>query len=131
MSATASRNGHVTETSPFLFVFPPAERGFGPDLFVADESAFDAEGRHADAFPRAVELDTYGRIVPVYLVLDMQVQEVSVFWDPSPKGYRSRTNVPFGRPVQVPAPFNFELDTAEFIRRAPEAEPEADSVTPP
>ncbi|WP_411148531.1 Uma2 family endonuclease [Streptomyces sp. A30] len=133
-------DGHVTETSPFLFVFPPAERGFGPDLFVADESAFDAEGRHADGAALSLvaeltsdstkdadwldKLDTYGRIVPVYLVLDMQVQEVSVFWDPSPKGYRSRTNVPFGRPVRVPAPFDFELDTSEFIRRAPEAEPE-------
>ncbi len=135
-------DGHVTETSPFLFVFPPAERGFGPDLFVADESAFDAEGRHADGAALSLvaeltsdstkdadwldKLDTYGRIVPVYLVLDMQVQEVSVFWDPSPKGYRSRTNVPFGRPVRVPAPFDFELDTSGFTRRASETEPEAD-----
>jgi hypothetical protein len=58
-------------------------------------------------------------------VLDMKIQEISAFWDPSPKGYRSRTNLPFGRPLHVPAPFDFELDTSEFIR------PEAEAGTSP
>ncbi|MEV1064114.1 hypothetical protein [Streptomyces sp. NPDC050263] len=40
--------------------------------------------------------------------------EINVMWDPSPKGYRSRTDVPFGRPVRIPAPFDFELDTSGF-----------------
>ncbi|MET7655885.1 Uma2 family endonuclease [Streptomyces sp. NPDC005486] len=129
--------GHVTETSPFLFVFPSSERGYGPDLFVADESAFDAEGRHADgaALSLAAELtsdstkdvdwidkmETYGRVVPVYLLLDMGIGEINVLWDPSPKGYRSRTNVPFGRPVRIPAPFDFELDTSGFLLLEAEA----------
>jgi len=123
--------GHVVETSPFLFVFPPAERGFGPDLFVADEAAFEAEGRHADGAALSLvaeltsastkdvdwldKLDTYGRVVPVYLVLDMQAEEITAFWDPSAKGYRSRTTVPFGEPLHVPAPFDFELDTSGFV----------------
>jgi Uma2 family endonuclease len=123
-------DGYVTETSPFLFVFPPSERGYGPDLFVADETAFEVDGRHADgaALSLAAELTsdstkdvdwldkmaTYGQIVPVYLLLDMRVGEINVMWDPSPKGYRSRTNVPFGRPVRIPAPFDFELDTSGF-----------------
>jgi Uma2 family endonuclease len=130
--------GHVTETSPFLFVFPSTGRGFGPDLFVADESAFDDEGRHADGAALSLvaeltsdstkdadwldKLDTYGRLVPVYLLLDMQVEEISAFWDPSPKGYRSRTNVPFGRPLRVPAPFDFDLDTAGFSLREQETD---------
>ncbi|MFJ9582980.1 Uma2 family endonuclease [Streptomyces acidicola] len=130
--------GHVTETSPFLFVFPSSERGFGPDLFVADEAAFDADGRHADGTELSLvaeltsvstkdsdwpdKLDTYGRVVPVYLVLDMQVQEITAFWDPSPKGYRSRTTVPFGRALHVPAPFDFELDTSGFVVPAENAE---------
>lgn len=133
-------DGHITETSPFLFVFPPSERGYGPDLFVADESAFDADGRHADgaALSLVAELtsdstkdvdwldrmETYGRIVPVYLLLDMRMGEINVLWDPSPKGYRSRTNVPFGRPVRIPAPFDFDLDTSGFA--VPEDESAAD-----
>lgn len=126
--------GQVAETSPFLFVFPPAERGFGPDLFVAEESAFEAEGRHADGAALSLvaeltsastkdadwldKLDTYGRVVPVYLVLDMQVGEITAFWDPSPKGYRSRTTVTFGTSLHVPQPFDFELDTSEFAAGA-------------
>jgi hypothetical protein len=44
----------------------------------------------------------------------MQVGEITAFWDPSPKGYRSRTTVTFGKPLRVPAPFDFELDTSGF-----------------
>ncbi|MFE9439607.1 hypothetical protein ACFYO2_11435 [Streptomyces sp. NPDC006602] len=58
----------------------------------------------------------------------MKVQDISAFWDPSPKGYRSRTNVPFGRPLRVPAPFDFELDTSEFAVLSGESDPEADNV---
>jgi hypothetical protein len=109
------------------------ERGFGPDLFVADETAFDVEGRHADGAALSLvaeltsvttkdadwldKLDTYGRVVPVYLVLDMQAEEITAFWDPSAKGYRSRTTVPFGTPLHVPAPFDFELNTSGFAAR--------------
>lgn len=134
--------GYVTETSPFLFVFPSSERGFGPDLFVADEAAFDADGRHADGTALSLvaeltsvstkdadwldKLDAYGRVVPVYLVLDMQVQEITAFWDPSPKGYRSRTTVPFGRALHVPAPFDFELDTSGLAVPSETAEGESE-----
>lgn len=134
-------DGHVTETSPFLFTFPPFERGYGPDLFVADESAFDADGRHADGSALSLvaeltsdstkdvdwidKMETYGRIVPVYLLLDMGIGEINVLWDPSPKGYRSRTNVPFGRPVRIPAPFDFELDTTGFLLTGADADDEA------
>ncbi|WP_245239401.1 Uma2 family endonuclease [Streptomyces sp. MZ04] len=123
--------GHVAETSPFLFTFPASARGFGPDLFVADEAAFEADGRHADGAALSLvaeltsvstkdvdwldKLDTYGRVVPVYLVLDMQAEEITAFWDPSPKGYRSRTTVPFGEALRVPEPFGFELDTEGFV----------------
>ncbi|MEH0578803.1 MULTISPECIES: Uma2 family endonuclease [Streptomyces] len=122
--------GHGVDVAPFLFVFPGSERAYGPDLHVADESAFDAEGRHADgtALSLAADLtsdsikdvdwldkmETYGRVVPVYLLLDMPVGEINVLWDPSPKGYRSRTNVPFGQPVRIPALFDFDLDTSGF-----------------
>jgi hypothetical protein len=123
-------DGHYADAAPFLFAFPRSERAYGPDLHVADESAFDAEGRHVDgtALSLAAELtsdstedvdwldrtETYGRVVPVYLLLDMRAGEIKVLWDPSSEGYQSRTNVPFGQPVRVPAPFDFELDTSGF-----------------
>ncbi|MEU1510573.1 Uma2 family endonuclease [Streptomyces sp. NPDC005811] len=123
--------GYGVDVAPFLFAFHGSGRAYGPDLHVADESAFEADGRHADASALSLvaeltsdstkdvdwldKMATYGQIVPVYLLLDMRIGEINVMWDPSPKGYRSRTNVPFGRPVRIPAPFDFALDTSEFV----------------
>ncbi|MFP3988244.1 Uma2 family endonuclease [Streptomyces sp. E11-3] len=56
----------------------------------------------------------YGPDLHIYLVVDMQAEEITAFWDPSPKGYRSQTTVAFGQPVHVPAPFDFDLDTSGF-----------------
>lgn len=122
--------GHFADTSPFLFRFPAAERGYGPDLYVADEAAFEEEGLHADGAALSLvgeftsvstrdadwneKLDVYGRLVPVYLVVDMQDSEITCFWDPSPHGYRSRTTVSFGKPLHVPEPFDFAIDTTGF-----------------
>ncbi|MFF4103278.1 Uma2 family endonuclease [Streptomyces sp. NPDC001903] len=123
-------DGHIAETAPFLFRFSAAERAYGLSLFVADESAFEGEGRHADAAALSLvaeftstsakdadwteKLDVYGQLVPVYLVIDMQDSEITCFRDPSPNGYRSRTTVSFGKPLQIPEPFGFELDTTGF-----------------
>ncbi|MEU9088404.1 Uma2 family endonuclease [Streptomyces sp. NPDC048357] len=122
--------GHFADTSPFLFRFPAAERGYAPDLYVAEEEAFDEEGLHADGAALSLvgeftsvstrdadwneKLDVYGRLVPVYVVVDMQESEITCFWDPSPHGYRSRTTVSFGEALQIPEPFGFALDTAGF-----------------
>ncbi|MFE9634274.1 Uma2 family endonuclease [Streptomyces sp. NPDC006463] len=122
--------GHIAEIAPFLFRFSAAERAYGPALFVADESAFEGEGRHADGAALSLvgeftsvstrdtdwseKLDVYGRLVPVYLVVDMQGSEITCFWDPSPHGYRSRTKVSFDQPLHVPKPFDFTIDTTGF-----------------
>lgn len=127
---THAPEGHGAETSPFLFRFSASERAYGPDLFVADEAAFDGEGRHADGAALSLvaeftsvytrdadwneKLDVYGQVVPVYLVVDMQDSEITCFWDPSPHGYRSRKTVSFGEPLHVPEPFDFSIDTTGF-----------------
>ncbi|MFG2992739.1 hypothetical protein ACGFZK_26170 [Streptomyces sp. NPDC048257] len=56
----------------------------------------------------------YGRLVPVYVVVDMQDSEITCFWEPSPHGYRSRTTVSFGKALHVPEPFGFAIDTTGF-----------------
>lgn len=53
----------------------------------------------------------------------MQNETTTVFWTPSARGYVSHLTVPFGEKVHIPAPFDCELDTAEF--RTPEDEDEA------
>ncbi|MFF8270709.1 Uma2 family endonuclease [Streptomyces sp. NPDC016562] len=122
--------GHFADTSPFLFRFAASERGYGPDLYVADEAAFEEDGLYADGAALSLvgeftsvstkdvdwneKLEVYGQLVPVYLVVDMQGLEITCFWDPSPHGYRSRKTVSFGEPLPVPEPFGFELDTTGF-----------------
>ncbi|WP_257573219.1 Uma2 family endonuclease [Streptomyces sp. JJ66] len=124
--------GHIADTSPFLFTFPTARRAYGPDVYVAEEHAFDEEVRHVDgeALSLVAELTsrstrdadwrdklvTYGRHVPVYLLVDMQVRQATAFWEPSEHGYRSRHTVSFGEPLYVPEPFGFELETTGFAR---------------
>ncbi|WP_344078008.1 Uma2 family endonuclease [Streptomyces crystallinus] len=123
-------DSHIADVAPILFSFPAAGRAYGPDLFVADESAFEADGRHADAEALALvaeftsvstrdvdwkeKLEVYGSLVPVYLVVDMQDREITCCWDPSPHGYRSRTTVSFGQELRIPAPFDCPIDTSGF-----------------
>jgi hypothetical protein len=71
------------------------------------------------------KLAVYGRHVPVHLVLDMQAEEITTFWEPSDHGYRARMTAPVGKPLPIPAPFGFDLDTSEFV--VPE-EPEEDDA---
>ncbi|MGY5044584.1 Uma2 family endonuclease [Streptomyces sp. 900105755] len=40
--------GHVIERAPNLFVFPGAERAYGPGVHAADERVFDSDGTHLD-----------------------------------------------------------------------------------
>lgn len=123
--------GHMAESSPFPFTFPGMERAYGPDVYVVAESAFQGRGRFVDgeALSLAAELTStstrdadwhdktpvYGKSgVPVYLLLDMEEETATVFWQPSSQGYVSRLTVPFGEPLHVPEPFDCDLDTSSF-----------------
>jgi putative restriction endonuclease len=128
--------GHIADIAPFLFAFPHASRAYGPDLYVADEAAFHGPGNHVNgaALSLVAEFTSvstrdadwdekvrgHGRQVPVYLLLDMQSEKVTMFWDPSEEGYQSRTTAPFGKSLSVPEPFGFELDTTGFTPASPE-----------
>lgn len=52
--------------------------------------------------------------MPLYLLIDPQKAEqaVTLFSDPRPDGYRSRTRAPFGDPITLLEPFGMVLDTA-------------------
>ncbi|SCK19100.1 Putative restriction endonuclease [Streptomyces sp. WMMB 714] len=123
--------GDTCGDAPFLFAFPGQQRAYGPDVYVAARKAFSTAKRYVDgeALTMAVELtsdSTYGTDwgdkatvygasgVPVYLLLDMREESATVFWAPSEKGYSSRTTVPFGKTLRLPAPFDVELDTSGF-----------------
>jgi Uma2 family endonuclease len=127
--------GHTIERAPNLFVFPEGERAYGPDVYAADDRVFDSDSSHLDggALSFVAELTSsstrdndltdkvlaYGKAgVPVYLLLDMQEKQATVFWTPSAKGYESHCTQPFGEELHIPKPFDCTLDTTGF--QAPE-----------
>lgn len=56
--------------------------------------------------------------VPLYLLIDREERTVTLFSEPGGSGdlidYRQDTRVPFGKSIDLPAPFSFTLDTIEF-----------------
>ncbi|HEY8987147.1 MAG TPA: Uma2 family endonuclease [Streptomyces sp.] len=124
---------HRITTAPFLYVFPGDERAYGPDIHAAPRSASRTSSTRLDgeALSLVAELTssstrdndltekvrTYGRAgIPVYLLLDMQEEEITVLSVPSDKGYEEHDTKPFGEKVHIPAPFDCELDTTGFRR---------------
>jgi Uma2 family endonuclease len=53
--------------------------------------------------------------VPFYLLVDREASSVTLFSDPENADYRQHCTLPFGKPVALPEPFAFELDTADFL----------------
>ncbi|WP_442759471.1 Uma2 family endonuclease [Streptomyces pseudogriseolus] len=122
---------HRISYGPFLYVFPGVERAYGSDIHAAHRSASRSTSSHLDgeALSFVAELtssstrdddltdkaETYGKAgVPVYLLLDMQGEQATVFSMPSAKGYEARETKPFGEKLSVPAPFDCVLDTTNF-----------------
>jgi Uma2 family endonuclease len=123
--------GHRVRSHPNLYVFPKVQRAFGPDIHVVDADATHVRGIRlpGEALSLAAELtsestrgndwgdklEAYGRAgVPVYLLVDMQKETVSVFSAPSGHGYQSSSTVEFGQKIHIPEPFDFTLDTSSF-----------------
>ncbi|MFI1912362.1 Uma2 family endonuclease [Nocardia sp. NPDC020380] len=101
-----------------------------PDGVLADADAFVGQGEWADPAPvlLAVEVtsddqDTERRDrqekprayadtgIPVYLLIDRETCEVTVYSDPRDARYHRILTVPFGAVVELPEPVNVTLDT--------------------
>ncbi|MFD7578156.1 Uma2 family endonuclease [Kitasatospora sp. NPDC059803] len=50
--------------------------------------------------------------IPCYLLVDRSEGTVTLFTKPEGEDYITRTQVEFGKPIDLPAPFSFTLDTA-------------------
>ena len=53
--------------------------------------------------------------IPLYLLVDRQRGQVTLFSDPSRGDYVTQTQVPFGGTIKLPAPFSFTLETEELV----------------
>ncbi|MES5821502.1 Uma2 family endonuclease [Streptomyces sp. RG80] len=53
--------------------------------------------------------------VPLYLLVDRDVSQVTLFSDPEGDDYRKLGSVAFGKPLALPEPFSFDLETTDFL----------------
>ena len=53
--------------------------------------------------------------IPLYLLIDREASSITLFSDPERDDYRQHCTLPLGKPVALPEPFAFELDTSDFL----------------
>ncbi len=74
------------------------------------------ERPRAQRAPQSAEVRAgRGGGIPLCLLVDREASSVTLFSDPEKDEYRERCTRPFGKPITLPAPFAFDLDTADFL----------------
>ncbi|GHD83740.1 Uma2 family endonuclease [Streptomyces naganishii] len=53
--------------------------------------------------------------IPLYLLVDREASSVTLFSQPENDDYRRLCTLPFGKPLTLPEPFAFDLETADFL----------------
>nr|WP_107049947.1 Uma2 family endonuclease [Streptomyces bicolor] len=53
--------------------------------------------------------------IPLYLLVDRETSWTTLFSDPTTADYRELRAVAFGKPLPLPEPFAFDLDTSDFL----------------
>ncbi|MGW6905926.1 Uma2 family endonuclease [Streptomyces sp. NPDC054940] len=102
-----------------------------PDLAIAPKGSFDDQEEWHEPTgvvlvaevtststadrDRDKKIHGYARAgIPVYLLIDREKAEVTVYSEPSGDEYTQNPKYKLGLAVPLPAPLGFELDTAEF-----------------
>ncbi|UPT41592.1 Uma2 family endonuclease [Streptomyces sp. WAC00303] len=52
--------------------------------------------------------------IPLYLLIDRDDSSVTLFSDPENDDYRQILTIPYGKPLPLPEPFAFDLETGDF-----------------
>ncbi|MGY3201394.1 Uma2 family endonuclease [Streptomyces sp. TE5632] len=53
--------------------------------------------------------------IPLYLLVDREAASITLFSTPEGDTYCEQSTRPLGKPLPLPAPFAFDLDTADFL----------------
>ncbi|NEC23569.1 Uma2 family endonuclease [Streptomyces parvus] len=52
--------------------------------------------------------------IPLYLLIDRDDSSVTLFSEPEGDDYRQHITIPYGKPLPLPEPFAFDLETGDF-----------------
>ncbi|MEU7044145.1 Uma2 family endonuclease [Streptomyces varsoviensis] len=98
---------------------PRARRPFrgAPSWMPSDGMAIAAEVTYCQPDrDRVAKRLSYARAgIPLYLLVDREKSTTVLFSEPKDGDYTETHLVPFGKPLPLPAPFSFDLDTSEFL----------------
>ncbi|WP_433663717.1 Uma2 family endonuclease [Nocardia sp. CA-128927] len=74
-------------------------------------------GRERDAeVDRIEKRDAYAQAhIPAYLLIDRHRAEMRIYWEPMNGEYRHTATAKFGASLRLPKPFEFDLETGEFL----------------
>jgi len=107
------RNGHArpdgTLAHSDAFVGQGEWAGAEPVLMVAEVTSYDSDTDRRDRVEKPRAYAETG--IPVYLLIDREAGEVTVFSEPDGVRYESTKTVPFGKPITLPSPVGVTLDT--------------------
>jgi Uma2 family endonuclease len=53
--------------------------------------------------------------IPLHLLVDREASSTTLFSDPENDDYRQLCTLPFGKPLTLPEPLAFDLDTTDFL----------------
>jgi Uma2 family endonuclease len=114
--APGAPRDHVIPDGTFA---PEARRLFrGADSWMPCEGVamvLEVTSRRANV-DRDVKRRCYARgAIPLYLLVDRDTSTVTLFSDPEDGEYLRRDLAPFGKSLPLPAPFGFDLETADFL----------------
>lgn len=53
--------------------------------------------------------------IPLYLLVDRDASSVTLFFEPAGGDYRQLCTLPVGKPLTLPEPFGFDMETADLL----------------
>lgn len=121
LTIASSGSGPANHVIPDGVFVPVGAFRNKPSWMPADEQVLmvlEVTSDHPDRDRRAKRFGYARSQVPLYLLIDRRERTVTLFSEPGGSAdlvdYRQDIRVPFGKPLDLPEPFSFPLDTAEF-----------------
>jgi hypothetical protein len=102
--------GFDASDAPFKFIFPSAHGALGPGIYVVDPDL----AKNDTPYAPCESLALVGEMTSTSTRGNDLTVKLEIYADPSERGYQTQTTVAFGKPVRLPEPFDFELDTSAF-----------------